>query len=126
MAELAGPVVRLALSRLQGVSFYWPSIGKDADLVQTQCEACHLAADREESHAVFVSKDWRSPFMQYLAKGILLQKRSERYKLKKLAVRYFLHEEILFKKGYDGDPLRCLGLKEVKEMLKEVHTGECE
>ena len=27
---------------LQRVGFYWPSMGKDADLTQTQCEACHL------------------------------------------------------------------------------------
>ena len=43
--------------------------------------------------------------MQYLAKGILPQKRGERSKLKKLATRYFLHSRVLFKKGYDGDPL---------------------
>ena len=32
---------------------------------------------------------------------------------------------VLFKKGYDGDPLRCLGLEEAREMMKEVHLGEC-
>ena len=35
--------------RLQRRGFYWPDMGKDANLVQTQCEACHLAVDREES-----------------------------------------------------------------------------
>lgn len=43
--------------RLQMTSFYWLSMGKDADQVQTQCEACQLAADKEESYAVFVSED---------------------------------------------------------------------
>ena len=43
--------------RFQRVSFYWPSMGKDANLVQTQCKACHLATDREESYAVFTSED---------------------------------------------------------------------
>ena len=32
---------------------------------------------------------------------------------------------VLFKKGYDGDLLRYLGPEEVKEMIKEVHSGEC-
>jgi len=41
-------------------------MGKDADLVQTLCEACHLAMDREESYAVFTSENWRSSFVQYL------------------------------------------------------------
>ena len=84
-----------------------------------------MAVDREESYAIFTSEDWRSPFVQYLIEAILPQKHSEKYKLKRLVVRYFLREGILFKKGYDGDPLRCLGLKEVREMIKEVHTGEC-
>ena len=63
--------------------------------------------------------------MQYFAKGILQQRYNERYKLRRFATRYFLHDMVLFKKGYDGDPLRCLGPKEVREMIKEVHLGEC-
>ena len=61
----------------------------------------------------------------YLIEGILPQKHSERYKLKRLAIRYFLHNTVLFKKGYDGDPLRCLGPEEAKWMIKEMHLGEC-
>ena len=43
--------------RLQIVGFYWPNMGKDADQVQTQCGACQLTADREESYAVFISEN---------------------------------------------------------------------
>ena len=63
--------------------------------------------------------------MGYLMDGILPQKHEEMYKLGKLVTCYFLHKGILFKKGYDGDPLQCRGLEKVKEMLKEVHLGEC-
>ena len=63
--------------------------------------------------------------MGYLVDGILPQKHEEMYKLRKLVTHYFLHEGILFKKGYNGDPLWCRGPEEVKEMLKEVHSGEC-
>ena len=93
-------------------------MGKDADRVQIQCRTCQLITDREESYAVFISEDWRSPFVQYLAEGILPQKYSERYKLRRLATHYFLHNSVLFKKGYDGDPLRCLGPEEAREMIK--------
>ena len=62
--------------------------------------------------------------MQYLAEGILPQKHGERCKLRRLAACYFLHNTVLFKKGYDGDPLRCLGSEEAREMIKEVHSGE--
>ena len=82
--------------RLQRAGFYWPSMGKDADQVQTQCETCQLAADREESYAMFTNEDWRSPFTQYLTEGILPQKYSERYKLRRLTTRYFLHNIVLF------------------------------
>ena len=74
---------------------------------------------------MFTTEDWRSPFIEYLTEGILPQKHGERYKLRKLVTRYFLHEGILFKKGYNGDPLRCLGPEEIGEMLKGVHTEEC-
>ncbi|XP_075665285.1 uncharacterized protein LOC142634938 [Castanea sativa] len=79
----------------------------------------------EESYVVFIGEDWRKPFTQYLAEGVLPQKHSERYKLKRLATRYFLHNGVLFKKGYDGDPLHCLGLEETRNMIKDVHAGEC-
>ena len=101
-------------------------MGKDADQVQTQCGACQFAVYREESYVMFISEDWRSPFIRYLTEGIPPQKYSERYKLKRLATRYFLHNTIIFKKGYDGDPLRCLGPEKAKEIIKEVHSGECE
>ena len=99
-------------------------MGKE-DQVQTLCGAYQLTADREESYAVFINEDWRSPFIQYLTEGILPQKHSERYKFKRLATRYFLHNTVLFKNGYDGDLLRCLGPEETREMIKEVHPGEC-
>ena len=97
-------------------------MGKEADQVQTQCKTCQLAVDREESYVMFIIEDYRSPFIQYLVEGILPQKHSERYKLKRLATRYFLHNIVLFKKGYDGDPLRCLGPEEARKMIKEVHS----
>ena len=78
-------------------------MGKDVDLTQTQCEACHLAVDKEESYVVFTMENWKSPFIEYLTEGILPQKHGKMYKLKNLVTCYFLHEGILFKKGYDGD-----------------------
>ena len=47
------------------------------------------------------------------------------HKLKKLADRYFLQNDILFKKVFSGDPLRCLGPKEARKVVREVHSGDC-
>ena len=63
--------------------------------------------------------------MEYLAQGILSIDRTLPDQLKRLVVRYFLQNGILFKKGYNGDPLRCLGPREAKEVVKEVHSDDC-
>ena len=44
--------------------------------------------------------------------------------LKKLVATYFLQNGILLKKGYDRDPLRCLRLREPREVVREVHFGD--
>ena len=81
--------------------------------------------DRKESYTVFVVKDWRTPFVEYLTQETLPDDRKVAYQLKKLALRYFLQNEILFERGYNEDPLRCLGPKESRDAVKEVHSGEC-
>ena len=43
--------------KLQKVGFYWLSMGKDANRVQTQCGTCQLATDIEESYAMFISEN---------------------------------------------------------------------
>ena len=95
-------------------------MGKDADQVQTQYGTCQLTADREESYAMFISEDWRSPFMQYLTEGILPQKDSERYKLRRLATCYFLHNGVLFKLLVSKLNLD-LGMKPIIQLLRTLH-----
>uniref|UniRef100_A0A2N9H4D7 RNA-directed DNA polymerase n=1 Tax=Fagus sylvatica TaxID=28930 RepID=A0A2N9H4D7_FAGSY len=41
------------------------------------------------------------------------------------ATRYFVEGGILFRKGFHGDPLRCLSLAESQTVMKEAHSGEC-
>ena len=62
-----------------------------------------MTVDSEESYVVFAIKDYRSTFIQYLTEGVV-------------------YEGFLFKKGYNGDPLRCLGPGEAGGILKEVHA----
>ena len=62
--------------------------------------------------------------MEYLAQRILPTDRTLAYQLKKLVVRYFLQNGILFKKGYNGDSLRCLGPREAREVVREVHSDD--
>ena len=58
--------------------------------------------------------------MGYLTQGILTANRMLAYQHKKLAIRYFLQNGILFKLRYNGDRPR-----EPREAAKEVHSGKC-
>ena len=78
-----------------------------------------------ESCAVLTTSDWRVPFLEYLIEGILLDDHEETYLLKRLVTRYFVEGGILFKKGFNGEPLRCLGTLEAQSVMQEVHVGEC-
>ena len=99
-------------------------MNKEAATIQEKRQRCQHSMDKEECYAVFVAEDWRTPFMEYLAQGILPTDRTLTHQLKKLMVRYFLQNGILFKKRYSEDPLRCLGPREAREVVKEVHSGD--
>ena len=84
--------------------YYWPNMNKEAATIQEKCQECPFSIYKEKSYAVFVTEDWRTPFMEYLAQRILPTNKTPAHQLKKLAVRYFLQNGILFKKWYSGDP----------------------
>ena len=107
------------------MGYYWPNMDKEVAIIQEKCQECRLAIDKEESYAVFIAEDWRVPFIGYLAQEILPTDRTLAHKLKKLTDRYFLQNDILFKKGYSEDLLRCLGPKEAREVVREVHSDDC-
>ncbi|XP_030924619.1 uncharacterized protein LOC115951584 [Quercus lobata] len=72
-----------------------------------------------ESYAVFAIGDWRIPFLEYLIDGILPDNHEKAYCLRKLATHYFVEGGILFRKGFNGEPLRCLGTPEAQSIMQE-------
>ena len=78
-----------------------------------------------ESCAAFTTSDWRVPLLEYLIEGILPDNHEEAYHLRRLATRYFVEGGILFRKGFNGEPLRCLRTPEAQSVIQEVHAGEC-
>ena len=111
--------------RLQQSGYYWPDIDKQVANIHSQCEKCQHIPSHEESYAMFTSNDWRIPFLEYLIEGILPDNQDEAYCLKRMATRYFVDGGVLFRKGFDGDPLRCLGTLKAQFVMQEVHLGEC-
>jgi len=89
--QVCGVVEKIGLyRRMQCIGYYWPNMNEEAATVQEKCQRCQLSVDKEESYAVFVTKNWRTPFMEYLAQGILPTDRTLAHQLKKLVVIYFL------------------------------------
>ena len=99
-------------------------MSKQVATIQEQCTNCQNAFDRMESCAVLTTNNWRVPFLEYLIEDILLDNHEEAYCLKKLVTCYFVEGGILFRKGFNGEPLRCLGAPEARSVMQEVHAGE--
>uniref|UniRef100_A0A2N9GEB7 RNA-directed DNA polymerase n=1 Tax=Fagus sylvatica TaxID=28930 RepID=A0A2N9GEB7_FAGSY len=100
-------------------------MSKEAASLQEQCSFCQHQHESDQIYATFVSSDWRTPFLEYFIEDVLPQTSQVATRLKKLATRYFVEGGILFRKGFHGDPLRCLSLAESQTVMKEAHSGEC-
>ena len=65
--QICGVTKKISLyKRIQRMGYYWPNMNKEAATMQEKCQNCQLSMDKEESYAVFVAKDWRTPFVGYL------------------------------------------------------------
>ena len=111
--------------RLQRLGYFWPNMSAEAAEVRSQCPTCQFHYNNEEVCATFASTDWRMPFLEYLLEGILPSNSKDVYRLKRLALRYFVEGGTLFRKGFHGEPLRCLSLSKSQMVMKETHAEEC-
>ena len=55
----------------------------------------------------------------------LLEGKDEARKLRVRSARYFLMNEVLYKRGISQPYLRCLAPNEANYVLREVHEGVC-
>ncbi|KAK9932280.1 hypothetical protein M0R45_019525 [Rubus argutus] len=111
--------------RLQRKGYYWPKMKEQASEIQTSCLKCSMSPSEEEVFAVAATEDWRTPYLMFLINNTLPTDTRYRYKLKKTSKRYFVDGEVLYRKGFNGEPLRCLNTVESMQVLNEVHAGEC-
>ncbi|XP_054811516.1 uncharacterized protein LOC129312805 [Prosopis cineraria] len=50
---------------------------------------------------------------------------NEKKTLRRLAMTFFISQDVLYKRGYDGTLLRCVSSEEAKKIMVEVHEGIC-
>uniref|UniRef100_A0A2N9G206 Integrase catalytic domain-containing protein n=1 Tax=Fagus sylvatica TaxID=28930 RepID=A0A2N9G206_FAGSY len=111
--------------RLPHIGYYWPEMKAQASKIQSSYSRCQHVFEKKEAYATFSTSDLRTQFLKYLLESILPETSKEAYHLKQLARCYFIEGGILFRKGFHGEPLRCLGLVESQIIMKEIHGGEC-
>uniref|UniRef100_A0A2N9G8A8 RNase H type-1 domain-containing protein n=1 Tax=Fagus sylvatica TaxID=28930 RepID=A0A2N9G8A8_FAGSY len=112
--------------RLQRLGYFWPSMSKEA---AKSAGTVLILSTPAMNPIKFMQHSFRvigAPlFLEYFIENVLPQTSQAATRLKKLATRYFVEGGILFRKGFHGDPLRCLSLAESQTVMKEAHSGEC-
>ncbi|KAK9911758.1 hypothetical protein M0R45_035649 [Rubus argutus] len=110
---------------LQRKGYYWPEMKKQSAQLQAMCLYCSKELSTEEACTLTISEDWRDLYLAFLIEGTLPANTKDAYRLRNAAKKYFVDGESLYRKGYNGEPLTCLGPAESQQVLQEVHAGEC-
>ena len=68
-------------------------------------------------------ENWMTSIVSYLKDGKLPKGKDEARKLRVRTAKYFLMDEVLYKRGFSQLYLRCLAPDEANYVLREVHEG---
>ncbi|XP_076912542.1 uncharacterized protein LOC143570906 [Bidens hawaiensis] len=109
-----------ALSKLASVGF--KHLSKD---VRIEVLATPSIMNKEVLVCSEVEKNWMTPIINYLARGILPEKRADARKIRHKALNYTIQEGILYRRSYLGPLLRSVDPQDANYLLKEIHEGIC-
>ncbi|XP_042460611.1 uncharacterized protein LOC122044141 [Zingiber officinale] len=69
--------------------------------------------------------NWRAPMINYLRQGILPTDPEESQLIRKQAHAYVMIGDQLYKRSFSRPLLKCLGVEEADQALREIHLGCC-
>ena len=69
--------------------------------------------------------DWRNPIIDYLNGSDLPDDDAEADRIARRAKLYVLIEDKLYKKGTQNILMKCIPGQQGKQLLQEIHSGEC-
>ncbi|XP_042410245.1 uncharacterized protein LOC121999660 [Zingiber officinale] len=69
--------------------------------------------------------DWRVPMISYLKQSILPADLEESRLVRKQAHAYVMIGDQPYKRSFSGPLLKCLGMEEADQALREIHLGCC-
>ncbi|XP_076932896.1 uncharacterized protein LOC143598607 [Bidens hawaiensis] len=68
-------------------------------------------------------KNWMTPIINYLSRGILPENKAEARKIRHKALNYTIQCDILYRRSYLGPLLRCVDPQDADYLLREIHEG---
>ncbi|XP_074377992.1 uncharacterized protein LOC141719512 [Apium graveolens] len=71
-------------------------------------------------------EDWMEKYTNYLTQGVLPVDNNEARVFKMKASRFIVLDDVLFKKYATVLLQRCLNTEEARQVLRDIHEGECE
>ncbi|KAM1135424.1 hypothetical protein ACFX19_045119 [Malus domestica] len=78
-----------------------------------------------EVSQVSTTPNWQSSIIYYLVNGTLPKERLESRKLQIIVARYYMWNDILFRRSYNEPYLHCLAPPEDLKVLSSIHKGIC-
>ncbi|XP_076941531.1 uncharacterized protein LOC143611127 [Bidens hawaiensis] len=109
-----------ALSKLAAVGF--EHLAKD---VRIEVLETPSIINKEILVCSEAENSWMTPIINYLARGILPEKKADARKIRHKALNYTIQEDILYRRSYLGPLLRCVDPQDANYLLREVHEGIC-
>ncbi|KAG5562371.1 hypothetical protein RHGRI_005194 [Rhododendron griersonianum] len=99
--------------RLQCQGYYWPTMATDAAELQSKCSKCREIPSKAECNFIGVYSDWRKPYIDFLTDGTLPPDRVDMAIVKKRAPKFFIHNDELIRRSFEGKPLNGTLAKEM-------------
>jgi hypothetical protein len=71
--------------------------------------------------------DWRIPYLDYLTRGELPLDKTEARQIARRAKTFVIYDDNkeLYRRSPTGILQRCITIEEVKNLLKDLHSGAC-
>ena len=106
------------------MGYFWPELRKTVAEIQKNYEKCQMVIDARKSF--FMEKeDWRQQYINYLLYKQLPDDIPTSILINQKADKYFMKNNQLYRRSFQGKVMKCLGPNEAEEVLREVHARDC-
>ena len=75
--------------------------------------------------SIEVGDNWMSEILNWLGNDVLPEDQVKARVVQKRALNFYLNHGVLYKRGFAGPDLRCVGPAESRLILEEIHGGTC-